>query len=524
MSNTPSKPFSEWSIEELEEYLKARGVDYSDCLEQSDYVSLAMTTALKEKRQGGGSSSYRSPPGQFSTWTIEQLQEYLDYMGTDYSDCLEQSDYVSLAITVAGGMKPKMPKQAQPQKQPTEQVDMSKVPQKSIETWTVSELKTYLNAIGEDYSGCFEKSDYISLARKNIDAHRYPTVTVPSSTDDDNGNNNGSNEEHTKSSSNSSSSGSSNEKKPRRDYYEVLGVSKDATQSQITKAYYKLAKVYHPDKNPDNPEAEEMFKEISDAYQVLSDQDKRQRYDKYGFDEDGNFNSDDGANSMFALMRALFGAGAFDDYFATPFGNIEINENNNEIMTDEMKAEYQKAMLENIEQLKSTLLKRLDDIVAAGMLADPRKRAPLFDEARMMAEAPGGGELLALLGYAYEQIANKYSKSFFGIPAWFARRNEQLHIISSAVSLIGSAASLAASQQTASEEEVAKRGLKAVWKMGKLEIDVTVRKVCEEVLEKKDVKPEVKEARVKALKTLGEVFTQVGSQAMKSSKSGPPIP
>ena len=68
----------------------------------------------------------------------------------------------------------------------------------------------------------------------------------------------------------------------KRDYYEVLGVSKDADDASIKKAYRALAKKYHPDMNPDNKEAEAKFKEVNEAYDVLSDSDKRAKYDQYG--------------------------------------------------------------------------------------------------------------------------------------------------------------------------------------------------------------------------------------------------
>jgi len=68
----------------------------------------------------------------------------------------------------------------------------------------------------------------------------------------------------------------------KRDYYETLGVSKSADTKEIKKAYRKLAVKYHPDKNPDNPAAEESFKEAAEAYDVLSNADKKQRYDQYG--------------------------------------------------------------------------------------------------------------------------------------------------------------------------------------------------------------------------------------------------
>lgn len=68
---------------------------------------------------------------------------------------------------------------------------------------------------------------------------------------------------------------------PKKNYYEILGVSEDATDDDIKKAYRKLAMQYHPDRNRDKPEAEEKFKEVNEANEVLSDGQKRQQYDAF---------------------------------------------------------------------------------------------------------------------------------------------------------------------------------------------------------------------------------------------------
>ncbi|MEG1615800.1 MAG: molecular chaperone DnaJ [Bacteroidales bacterium] len=100
----------------------------------------------------------------------------------------------------------------------------------------------------------------------------------------------------------------------KRDYYEVLEVSKDANGDDIKKAYRKKAVQYHPDRNPDNEEAEEMFKEVAEAYEVLSDENKRARYDRYGHqmgNAGGGFGGFDfgGGVDPFDLFSQFFGGG-----------------------------------------------------------------------------------------------------------------------------------------------------------------------------------------------------------------------
>ena len=84
----------------------------------------------------------------------------------------------------------------------------------------------------------------------------------------------------------------------KRDYYEVLGVSKTATDDELKKAFRKLAKQYHPDLHPGDKECEEKFKEVNEAYEVLSDKDKRARYDQFGHaGVDPNYGAGGGAGA-----------------------------------------------------------------------------------------------------------------------------------------------------------------------------------------------------------------------------------
>ena len=102
----------------------------------------------------------------------------------------------------------------------------------------------------------------------------------------------------------------------KRDYYEVLGVEKTATEAEIKSAYKKLAIKYHPDRNPDNPEAEAKFKEAAEAYEVLHDPQKRQQYDQFGFNGPQGFGgagfSD--INDIFSAFGDIFGGGGFGGF------------------------------------------------------------------------------------------------------------------------------------------------------------------------------------------------------------------
>jgi molecular chaperone DnaJ len=110
----------------------------------------------------------------------------------------------------------------------------------------------------------------------------------------------------------------------KRDYYEVLGVGRNATEEEIKRAYRKLAVKFHPDKNPDDPHAEEKFKEIGEAYDVLMDPDKRVTYDRFGhaaFAQGGVGFGRGGFHDPFDIFREVFGEGGFGGgIFETFFG------------------------------------------------------------------------------------------------------------------------------------------------------------------------------------------------------------
>jgi molecular chaperone DnaJ len=103
----------------------------------------------------------------------------------------------------------------------------------------------------------------------------------------------------------------------KRDYYEILGLGKDASAAEIKKAYRQLALKFHPDKNPDNKEAEEQFKEAAEAYEILSDENKRSRYDQFGHAGLGGASGTNGHNMSMDDIFSQFG-----DIFGDAFGGF----------------------------------------------------------------------------------------------------------------------------------------------------------------------------------------------------------
>ena len=120
----------------------------------------------------------------------------------------------------------------------------------------------------------------------------------------------------------------------KREYYEVLGVSRTASKDEIKKAYRKLALQFHPDKNPDNKDAEEHFKEVNEAYEVLSNDDKRRRYDQFGHAGVGSSAASGGGGQygggasdlgdIFSAFNDMFSGGRQRGGGGAPFGFEEV--------------------------------------------------------------------------------------------------------------------------------------------------------------------------------------------------------
>ena len=218
------------------------------------------------------------------------------------------------------------------------------------------------------------------------------------------------------------------------DYYELLGVEKTASESEIKKGYYKMARKWHPDKNPNNPEAELKFKGISEAYEVLSDPQKRTIYDERG--KDGVQMAQNAGNvDIKMVFRLMFGGGAFDDIFGDvcelPMLKQMLASMENQAMgrmdDDRLQNSEKLRREEDIycKTLSEKLMTSLDRAAKQGMrqFAEACKK-----EALELCEAPGGTELLSMVGYVYSQEGKQHAGRWLGLEGFFAQIQEKAHV------------------------------------------------------------------------------------------------
>jgi molecular chaperone DnaJ len=164
----------------------------------------------------------------------------------------------------------------------------------------------------------------------------------------------------------------------KRDYYEVLGVERGASEEEIKKAYRKLAVKYHPDKNPGDKTAEEKFKELGEAYEVLCDPQKRAAYDQYGhaaFDRRaGGFGRAGGFHDPFEVFREVFGGGGiFEDLFGGARQDPSQPQRGDDLRYD-LELTFEEAAHGCEKEITVTKLERCDECHGSGAEAGARAR------------------------------------------------------------------------------------------------------------------------------------------------------
>ncbi|KAM0682161.1 DnaJ-like protein [Mitosporidium daphniae] len=305
-----------------------------------------------------------------------------------------------------------------------------------------------------------------------------------------------------------------------RHYYDLLGVSPEGSASDIRKAYYLKAMKYHPDKNKDDPTAESRFKEISEAYQVLSDATLRARYDQLG---PASACPEAGFISPEQIFKMLFGG----DRFHTLIGDISLgrllsematsddqNSNTEEIREKIISEKSQKIQEERIEMLLSALISKTS-LLIDGVYTEQAFTELLKEEAKDLSKESYGVSLLRSIGYVYSTRARLYlgKSSWFGLPGLFISIKEKGHIIGSLVETIGAVREVSKEpiKDSPDSEEKIKR---AMWKATSFEIQATLREVCDRFLHPQSEMPrraaaEFSTRRAQVLKLIGDTFRMV---------------